>query len=65
MKYLAERKGLGKFVCIHFDFPNCVSDLPMDCSELFNKGETNSGIYVIKPNQSEPFNVYCEMSSGE
>ncbi|XP_031139884.1 angiopoietin-related protein 3 [Sander lucioperca] len=40
-----------------------VNDLPVDCSELFNKGEANSGIYVIKPNQSEPFNVYCEMSS--
>ncbi|XP_008286377.1 angiopoietin-related protein 3 [Stegastes partitus] len=39
------------------------SDLAMDCSELFNKGEANSGIYVIKPNQSEPFNVYCEMGS--
>ncbi|KAL6108272.1 angptl3 [Pungitius sinensis] len=40
-----------------------VNDLSMDCSELFNKGETNSGIYVIKPNQSEPFNAYCEMGS--
>lgn len=40
-----------------------VNDLPVDCSELFNKGEANSGIYVIKPNQSEPFNVYCEMGS--
>lgn len=38
------------------------NDLPTDCGDLFNKGEANSGIYVIKPNQSEPFNVYCEMS---
>ncbi|XP_059197761.1 angiopoietin-related protein 3 [Centropristis striata] len=38
-------------------------DLTIDCSELFNKGESNSGVYVIKPNQSEPFNVYCEMGS--
>lgn len=36
----------------------------MDCGDLFNKGEAKSGIYVIKPNQSEPFNVYCEMGSG-
>lgn len=42
-----------------------VQDLPSDCSELYDKGEVNSGIYVIKPNHSEPFNVYCEMSSGE
>nr|XP_020458453.1 angiopoietin-related protein 3 [Monopterus albus] len=39
------------------------NDLPMDCGELFNKGETNSGIYVIRPNRSEPFNVYCDMGS--
>ncbi|TNN37112.1 Angiopoietin-related protein 3 [Liparis tanakae] len=42
-----------------------VNDLPRDCSELFDKGETKSGVYVIKPNQSEPFNVYCDMASGE
>ena len=42
-----------------------VADLPVDCDELFNKGEANSGIYVIKPNQTEPFNVYCEMGPGE
>ncbi|XP_054458724.1 angiopoietin-related protein 3 [Anoplopoma fimbria] len=40
-----------------------MNDLTMDCSELFNKGEAKSGVYVIKPNQSEPFNVYCEMGS--
>ncbi|XP_029987544.1 angiopoietin-related protein 3 isoform X2 [Sphaeramia orbicularis] len=40
------------------------NDLSMDCSELYDRGETNSGIYVIKPNQSEPFNVYCEMSTA-
>uniref|UniRef100_A0A3Q3VL84 Fibrinogen C-terminal domain-containing protein n=1 Tax=Mola mola TaxID=94237 RepID=A0A3Q3VL84_MOLML len=39
------------------------NELPMDCGDLFNKGEAKSGIYVIKPNQSEPFNVYCEMGS--
>ena len=43
----------------------CAADLPVDCSELYNKGEANSGVYVIKPNRSEPFNVYCEMGSGE
>uniref|UniRef100_A0A3B4A8B2 Fibrinogen C-terminal domain-containing protein n=1 Tax=Periophthalmus magnuspinnatus TaxID=409849 RepID=A0A3B4A8B2_9GOBI len=38
-------------------------DLPTDCSELYDKGEMNSGVYVIKPNHSEAFNVYCEMTS--
>ncbi|KAJ0065513.1 hypothetical protein NL108_012792 [Boleophthalmus pectinirostris] len=39
------------------------TDYPADCSELYEKGEVNSGVYVIKPNLSEPFNVYCEMTS--
>lgn len=54
----------GKVWMHWFYLLHCFSELPMDCSELFNKGETKSGIYVIKPNQSEPFNVYCEMGSG-
>uniref|UniRef100_A0A668AAK0 Angiopoietin-like 3 n=1 Tax=Myripristis murdjan TaxID=586833 RepID=A0A668AAK0_9TELE len=33
--------------------------------ELFDRGEKNSGVYTIKPNQSEPFSVYCEMGSDE
>ncbi|XP_064187988.1 angiopoietin-related protein 3 [Anguilla rostrata] len=37
--------------------------LPIDCNEIFNKGERNSGIYPIKPNQSKPFNVYCEFTA--
>ncbi|KAJ8279069.1 hypothetical protein COCON_G00061350 [Conger conger] len=36
--------------------------LPIDCNEIFDRGERNSGIYPIKPNQSEPFNVYCEFT---
>ncbi|XP_030229455.1 angiopoietin-related protein 3 [Gadus morhua] len=37
-------------------------DIPTDCSELFNRGEKNSGVYTIMPNGSEPFNVYCKMN---
>uniref|UniRef100_A0A1A8R9N8 Angiopoietin-like 3 n=1 Tax=Nothobranchius rachovii TaxID=451742 RepID=A0A1A8R9N8_9TELE len=40
------------------------NDLPVDCSELYINGEVNSGIYAIKPNHSEPFYAFCEMSSG-
>lgn len=50
---------------VHLHFGPCVSDFPLDCSDLFDREETNSGVYVIKPKQSEPFNVYCEMGSGE
>lgn len=41
-----------------------ISDLPVDCTDLFERKVNKSGIYTIKPKQSEPFNVYCEMSSG-
>ncbi|XP_027884676.1 angiopoietin-related protein 3 [Xiphophorus couchianus] len=40
-------------------------DLPVDCSELFTRGETKSGVYAVKPNQSEPFYAYCEMTSDQ
>ncbi|KAJ8357278.1 hypothetical protein SKAU_G00200720 [Synaphobranchus kaupii] len=39
-----------------------MNDFPVDCSHVFNRGERNSGVYPIKPNQSEPFYVYCHMT---
>ncbi|KAF7659034.1 hypothetical protein LDENG_00004190 [Lucifuga dentata] len=39
-----------------------IKDLPSDCSELFNTGERVSGVYAIRPNRSEPFMVFCDMS---
>ncbi|XP_077377826.1 angiopoietin-related protein 3-like [Festucalex cinctus] len=38
-------------------------DLPSDCSEVFNSGEKISQVYAIKPNGSEPFKVFCDMSA--
>ncbi|XP_018609630.2 angiopoietin-related protein 3 [Scleropages formosus] len=38
-------------------------DLPADCNEVFNRGERISGVYSIKPNNSDPFNVFCEMTA--
>ncbi|XP_017558892.1 angiopoietin-related protein 3-like [Pygocentrus nattereri] len=38
------------------------SDFPRDCGEVFSTGENTSGLYAIKPNQSEPFLVYCEFT---
>ncbi|KAL7847221.1 hypothetical protein SRHO_G00222010 [Serrasalmus rhombeus] len=36
-----------------------------DCSELFDRGKTESGFYRIKPKASlEPFLVYCDMEDG-
>ncbi|XP_067996865.1 angiopoietin-related protein 3 [Melanerpes formicivorus] len=35
-----------------------------DCTALYNSGVRASGVYTIKPNGSEAFNVYCEMTFG-
>uniref|UniRef100_A0A3B3X8I1 Fibrinogen C-terminal domain-containing protein n=1 Tax=Poecilia mexicana TaxID=48701 RepID=A0A3B3X8I1_9TELE len=40
------------------------TDFPSDCSELFDRGERANGTYAIKPNGSEPFMVFCDMSRG-
>ncbi|XP_020848707.1 angiopoietin-related protein 3 [Phascolarctos cinereus] len=39
-------------------------DGPADCAALYDGDLHSSGIYPIKPSQSEVFNVYCEMKSG-
>ncbi|XP_034559441.1 angiopoietin-related protein 3-like [Notolabrus celidotus] len=41
-----------------------IRNLPSDCSELFNRGEQVSGVYAIRPNRSEPFMAFCDMSRG-
>ncbi|XP_051943647.1 angiopoietin-related protein 3-like [Hippocampus zosterae] len=38
-------------------------DLPSDCSEVFNRGEKISRVYAIRPNGSEPFKVFCDMTA--
>ncbi|KFP13794.1 Angiopoietin-related protein 3, partial [Egretta garzetta] len=35
-----------------------------DCTALYNSGMRSSGVYTIKPNGSEAFDVYCEMKFG-
>lgn len=36
-----------------------------DCHELFLRGETTSGVYIIQPMNAEPFKVFCEMTAGK
>ncbi|XP_051020545.1 angiopoietin-related protein 3 [Acomys russatus] len=38
--------------------------LPADCSAIYNGGERKSGVYAIRPSNSQVFNVYCETQSG-
>ncbi|KAM6415190.1 angiopoietin-related protein 3 [Rhynochetos jubatus] len=35
-----------------------------DCTALYNSGVRSSGVYTIKPNGSEAFDVYCEVKLG-
>ncbi|XP_008137607.2 angiopoietin-related protein 3 [Eptesicus fuscus] len=39
-------------------------DIPADCTTIYNKGEHTSGIYSIRPSDSQVFNVYCDVKSG-
>lgn len=40
------------------------AEMPSDCHELFLRGGATSGVYVIQPQDSEPFKVFCEMIAG-
>lgn len=42
-----------------------ILDIPADCTTIYNKGEHTSGIYSIKPSNSQVFNVYCDVKSGK
>ncbi|XP_061588642.1 angiopoietin-related protein 4 [Cololabis saira] len=37
--------------------------MAVDCHELFLRGETTSAVYTIQPLNSEPFEVFCEMTT--
>ncbi|XP_068175880.1 angiopoietin-related protein 4-like [Antennarius striatus] len=39
------------------------SGLARDCHELFVQGQRTSGIYTIQTENSQPFNVLCDMTS--
>ncbi|XP_018601407.1 angiopoietin-related protein 4 [Scleropages formosus] len=39
------------------------SEVAPDCHQLFLRGEHTSGVYTIQPLNSQPFEVFCEMTS--
>ncbi|XP_019304609.1 angiopoietin-related protein 3 isoform X1 [Panthera pardus] len=39
-------------------------DIPANCTTIYNRGEYTSGIYSIRPSNSQAFNVYCDVKSG-
>ncbi|XP_077005567.1 angiopoietin-related protein 3 [Tamandua tetradactyla] len=38
--------------------------IPVDCTTIYNRGEQRSGMYAIRPNNSQVFNVYCDVKAG-
>ncbi|RXN37771.1 angiopoietin-related 3-like protein [Labeo rohita] len=40
----------------------CLADLPEDCGDVFSRGQKSSGLYAIKPHESQPFLVNCEFT---
>ncbi|KAJ8033598.1 Fibrinogen-like protein A [Holothuria leucospilota] len=66
-----ERDGLRQCYCnsgYTGDGVTCTSDrsTPTDCLDVFNNGNTESGVYNIKPTtwSGSPFEVYCNMTDG-
>uniref|UniRef100_A0A8C7P7E2 Fibrinogen C-terminal domain-containing protein n=1 Tax=Oncorhynchus mykiss TaxID=8022 RepID=A0A8C7P7E2_ONCMY len=45
-------------------FSTLILKLVTDCHELFLKGERNNGVYAIQPRNSQPFDVFCEITAG-
>lgn len=41
-----------------------VSGGARDCHQLYVAGQRASGVYTIQPDGSEPFPVFCDMTSG-
>ena len=34
-----------------------------NCADLYKAGERNSGVYTIKPDKGDPFDVYCDQKT--
>ncbi|KAM4605610.1 angiopoietin-related protein 3-like [Polymixia lowei] len=62
MPDISETPTLTPFLTTNSVDSREINGLPSDCSELFSRGERVSGVYAIRPNRSEPFMVFCDMS---
>ncbi|KAM9265334.1 angiopoietin-related protein 4 [Morus bassanus] len=43
--------------------PVLMQKLPEDCHQLFLAGQQSSGVYQVQPAGSQPFKVYCDMTT--
>lgn len=41
------------------------AELPEGCHQLFLAGQQSSGIFQVQPMGSQPFKVYCDMTTGK
>lgn len=41
------------------------AELPQDCHQLFLAGQQSSGVFQVQPAGSQPFKVYCDMTTGK
>lgn len=39
--------------------------IPAECTTIYNRGEHTSGMYAIRPSNSQVFHVYCDVISGK
>uniref|UniRef100_A0A8V5GVK5 Fibrinogen C-terminal domain-containing protein n=1 Tax=Melopsittacus undulatus TaxID=13146 RepID=A0A8V5GVK5_MELUD len=57
----AEEVGLGATLSsMALSFP---AELPQDCHQLFLAGQQSSGVFQVQPAGSQPFKVYCDMTT--
>uniref|UniRef100_A0A8C6IXD9 Fibrinogen C-terminal domain-containing protein n=1 Tax=Melopsittacus undulatus TaxID=13146 RepID=A0A8C6IXD9_MELUD len=53
--------GLGATLSsMALSFP---AELPQDCHQLFLAGQQSSGVFQVQPAGSQPFKVYCDMTT--
>lgn len=57
-----QTKGFSGYLPHYTSDGSFSSDLPRDCGEVFSRGHKSSGVYVIRPHQSETFLVNCEFT---
>jgi hypothetical protein len=57
------RSGMQIFFTVKCDITNLVKPQPVDCKDVYNGGETTTGVYTIYPwgDSDPPVTVYCDM----
>lgn len=56
----------GQLICDEAEGGESFCDIPIDCLEVYERGNHENGLYDIKPRtwSGAPFQVYCNMTDG-